>query len=246
MILLLVLSILGAGFAFRRAGMGLLESGSRLCGGCAGAAMLCGALGGTRAAMASAAVLVATPPMAVAQASGTQTDVVDACWTTTGEKIVETQTLNGPGRCNQLFPAGVPPEYVAGAPIALDIIKCHRKPIDSSDYKVPFTAAQRARLHVGHLLGGHRDTVCDGRMADAVQGGLKVRGGRSDSGAHPDAVSQCAGSRARRQLRRRLHEPTARSPRSRTAAPGLSRAARDVVCRLRFGKGDGRHMRRVE
>jgi hypothetical protein len=31
-------------------------------------------------------------------------DVVDACWTTTGEKIVETQTLNGPGRCNQPVP----------------------------------------------------------------------------------------------------------------------------------------------
>jgi len=50
-------------------------------GACAGAALLCGALGGTRAAMASAAVLVATLPMAVAQASGTQTDVVAACWT---------------------------------------------------------------------------------------------------------------------------------------------------------------------
>src|SRR5688572_6028143 len=49
-------------------------------GACAGAALLCGALGGTRAAMASAAVLVATLPMAVAQASGTQTDVVAACW----------------------------------------------------------------------------------------------------------------------------------------------------------------------
>ena len=95
-------------------------------------------------------------------------DVVDACWTTTGEKIVEPQTLNGPGRCNQLFPAGVPPEYVAGAPIALDIIKCHLKPIDSSDYKVPFTAAQRARLQTIFRRG-----VCDWsrrgvRQVDAV------------------------------------------------------------------------------
>ena len=49
-------------------------------GSCAGAALLCGALGGTRAAMATAAVLVATLPMAVAQASGTQTDVIASCW----------------------------------------------------------------------------------------------------------------------------------------------------------------------
>ena len=41
---------------------------------------------------------------------------------------------------------GVPPEYVAGAPIALDIIKCQLKPIDPADYKVPFSDAQKARL----------------------------------------------------------------------------------------------------
>jgi hypothetical protein len=73
-------------------------------------------------------------------------DVVDACWTTAGVKIVETQTLSGPGQCNTLFPAGVPPEFVAGAPIALDIIKCQLKPIDMADYKVPFSAQQRAQL----------------------------------------------------------------------------------------------------
>jgi hypothetical protein len=73
-------------------------------------------------------------------------DVVDACWTTGGVKIVETQTLDGPGVCNQLFPAGVPPEYVAGAPINLDVVKCRLKRIDMSDYKVAFTAEQRARL----------------------------------------------------------------------------------------------------
>jgi hypothetical protein len=73
-------------------------------------------------------------------------DVVDACWTTGGVKIVETQTLEGPGQCNQLFPVGVPPEFVAGAPIALDVVKCKLKPVDMADYDVPFTAEQRARL----------------------------------------------------------------------------------------------------
>lgn len=83
-------------------------------------------------------------------------DAVDACWTTAGVKIVETQTLDGPGQCNQLFPVGVPPEYVAGAPIALDIVKCKLKPIDSADYRVPFTAQQRARLEAIFPEG-----VCD-------------------------------------------------------------------------------------
>ena len=61
-------------------------------------------------------------------------------------KIVERQTLAGPGQCVALFPRGVPPEFVAGAPIELDVIKCRLKSIDMSDYKVAFTAEQRARL----------------------------------------------------------------------------------------------------
>jgi hypothetical protein len=52
-----------------------------LAGSCAGAALLAGALGGARTAMVTAAALVATLPMAVAQASGTQTDIIAACWT---------------------------------------------------------------------------------------------------------------------------------------------------------------------
>jgi hypothetical protein len=82
-------------------------------------------------------------------------DVVDACWSA-GVKIVETQTLSGPGQCNTLFPVGVPPEFVAGAPIALDIVKCQLKPIDMADYTVPFTAQQRARLEAIFP-----DGVCD-------------------------------------------------------------------------------------
>jgi hypothetical protein len=83
-------------------------------------------------------------------------DVVDACWTTAGVKIVEPQTLDGPGQCNQLFPVGVPPEYVAGAPIALDIVKCKLKPVDMADYEVAFTSQQRARLRAVFP-----DGVCD-------------------------------------------------------------------------------------
>ena len=71
-------------------------------------------------------------------------------------KIVEQQTLYGPGQCNALFPVGVPPEMVAGAPIELDVIKCRLKPIDSRDYAVPFTAQQRAQL-----AAIFPDGVCD-------------------------------------------------------------------------------------
>jgi len=83
-------------------------------------------------------------------------DVVDACWTTDGVKHVEPQVLDGTGICNTAFPRGVPPEYVAGAPIALDIIKCELKPIDPADYKVAFTDQQRARLAAIFPTG-----VCD-------------------------------------------------------------------------------------
>jgi hypothetical protein len=49
-------------------------------GACGGAALLARALGGSRRAALIAAILVATLPMAVAQSSGTQTDVIAACW----------------------------------------------------------------------------------------------------------------------------------------------------------------------
>lgn len=49
-------------------------------GAVGGAALLARTLGGSRRAAVIAAGLVATLPMAVAQASGTQTDLVAACW----------------------------------------------------------------------------------------------------------------------------------------------------------------------
>jgi hypothetical protein len=106
--------------------------------------------------LAAVAADTSNRPLAKKVVSNKPADVVDACWTTAGEKIVETQTLSGPGQCNQLFPVGVPPEMVAGAPVPLDIIKCKLKPIDSRDYKVPFSAQQRVRL--GAIFP---DGVCD-------------------------------------------------------------------------------------
>ena len=83
-------------------------------------------------------------------------DAVDACWTTTGEKIIETQTLNGSGKCNALFPVGTSSYLVAGAPIALDVIKCQLKPVTPSDYKVTLSAADLTRLNQTFTKG-----VCD-------------------------------------------------------------------------------------
>lgn len=83
-------------------------------------------------------------------------DAVDACWTAAGVKIVETQTLSGSGQCNTLFPAGLSASLVAGAPIALDIIKCQLKPISAADYTAVLTAAQTVRLNLAFPQG-----VCD-------------------------------------------------------------------------------------
>jgi hypothetical protein len=82
-------------------------------------------------------------------------DVVDACWSG-GQKIVEPQTPFGDGQCNTLFPVGTSAALVAGAPLAHDVIKCQLKPIDASDYSMPFTVAQQARLQT-IFAGG----VCD-------------------------------------------------------------------------------------
>jgi hypothetical protein len=49
-------------------------------GACGGAALLARVLGGSTRAAVLAAIVVATLPMAVAQSSGTQTDLTAACW----------------------------------------------------------------------------------------------------------------------------------------------------------------------
>jgi hypothetical protein len=57
---------------------------------------------------------------------------------------------------NKAFPLHLEPRLVAGAPIANDIMKCQLRPVDMKDYKVPFTAAQTARLKAVFP-----DGVCD-------------------------------------------------------------------------------------
>ena len=73
--------------------------------------------------------------------------LVDACWTKDEQpqKIVEKQQYLA-GRCNEIYPSHSFPRYVAGAPIANDVIKCQLRSISASDYKVSFSADEMARL----------------------------------------------------------------------------------------------------
>ena len=72
-------------------------------------------------------------------------DLVDGCYTATGERINETQTLTG-GECSRLYPPNASPRMIAGAPIFNSILKCQLKPIDYSDYKTPPTDSEKAQL----------------------------------------------------------------------------------------------------
>jgi hypothetical protein len=73
-------------------------------------------------------------------------DLVDACFDASGTKIVETQTLDGAGRCNTLYPSHGSPYLVAGMPITNDVVKCQLKPIDPADYREKFSDDELARL----------------------------------------------------------------------------------------------------
>jgi hypothetical protein len=64
--------------------------------------------------------------------------------------------MDGPSRCNDLFPPHLTPRLVAGAPLTDDIMKCQLKPIDAKDYKVEFSAMEMAQLR--QLFPGG---VCD-------------------------------------------------------------------------------------
>ena len=83
-------------------------------------------------------------------------DLVDACWTEDGRKIEETQSYDGPGECGALYPAFPVPLLVAGAPLVDDIAKCRLKPLDPTDYAVPMTPEEWARL--GRIFP---EGVCD-------------------------------------------------------------------------------------
>lgn len=77
----------------------------------------------------------------------------DDCFTANGERIVEPAVFdtsrlfdNTEGRCNQLYPPHAGLRLVAGGPLTNDVMKCQLKPIDYEDYRVEFSADEKARL----------------------------------------------------------------------------------------------------
>jgi hypothetical protein len=72
-------------------------------------------------------------------------DLVDSCWTPAGERIIEPQTFSG-GKCNEMYPTFPGPRAVAGGPASNNVLKCQLKAVAFSDYNVPFSEAEKARL----------------------------------------------------------------------------------------------------
>jgi hypothetical protein len=72
----------------------------------------------------------------------------DGCWKDANTFIKEPQTFSREpnGACNSQYPSYAFPRYVAGGPLAANIIKCQTRPVSASDYKVSFTPDQMARL----------------------------------------------------------------------------------------------------
>jgi hypothetical protein len=94
-------------------------------------------------------------------------ELVDGCFTESGEKIVEARVYGQAGRCNQLYPPHADPRIAAGAPLAGDILKCSLKPVTNSNYINPFDASELARLKAIFP-----DGVCDYSKPGISQHGI--------------------------------------------------------------------------
>jgi len=97
-------------------------------------------------------------PQARKVAAHRPTDFVDACYTSTTNKITDME------RCALLFPTGTDARMVAGAPWANDVLKCSLKPVDRSDYKQSLTDEQLVSLSRIFPEG-----VCDWRQPGVSQ-----------------------------------------------------------------------------
>jgi hypothetical protein len=96
-------------------------------------------------------------------------DLIDSCWATDGERIVEPIALDGQGRCNELYPAFGDPRRAAGEPWTDEVLKCALKPIEPSDYTQSMSTEQLKRLKAVFPTG-----VCDYERAGIGQQ-LKVK-----------------------------------------------------------------------
>jgi hypothetical protein len=91
----------------------------------------------------------ADDPLAVKVVRNKPPDLTDGCWTGTSTFIAEPQFLGGPGTsaCNDLYPGYLFPRYMAGMPLANDVVKCQLRHIDLADYAATVTPEEVARLH---------------------------------------------------------------------------------------------------
>jgi hypothetical protein len=82
----------------------------------------------------------------------------DGCWKDQYSFTKEAQTFSREpdSKCNTAFPSYAFPRYVAGGPLAANIIKCQLRPVSADDYKAAFTPEQTARLKRIFAAG-----VCD-------------------------------------------------------------------------------------
>jgi hypothetical protein len=82
---------------------------------------------------------------------------VDGCWPSASQFIAEPQVFGSTPNttCNALFPSFAFPRFVAGGPLAADILKCRLMPVRPTDYP-DFTKADLARLKTIFPSG-----VCD-------------------------------------------------------------------------------------
>ena len=81
----------------------------------------------------------------------------DGCWNGS-TFITEPQFLGGAGTsaCNNLYPGWTFPRFVAGSPLAHDVVQCNRRPVKPSDYVLALSAEEMARL-----IRIFPDGVCD-------------------------------------------------------------------------------------
>jgi hypothetical protein len=73
-------------------------------------------------------------------------EAVDNCTDAAGTLISGNDIYTKPGPCRDLYPVFGDSRTAAGAPLANDILKCRRQPVDAKQYDVKFTAEQAARL----------------------------------------------------------------------------------------------------
>jgi len=111
----------------------------------------------TSPAAISVKVARARPPQAV-----------DGCWDQDSRRTDEPFVLNGPGKCNALYPTHSNPHLAAGGPLGGDMLKCQLKALSRANYPgIAFTDDEWRQL-----LEVFRGGVCDYSKPGVNQGCL--------------------------------------------------------------------------